>query len=162
APRIQQYLGGARGPVSRVEIRYCSSFQSTPPRALPSQQRDVVGISGLAVEAAARGLGACDAFLLLADLATRQMFKGRGRNVGWGNIIGPACARAGERGEAGGKACAKAHDFARSGCGGGDICMRQLTVQVRRDESRSVRCQDALMGEGQKDFPSFLPLQLAD
>src|SRR5262249_60698815 len=29
------------------------------------QQRDVVGISGLAVEAAARGLGACDAFLLL-------------------------------------------------------------------------------------------------
>src|SRR5215831_6414432 len=79
------------------------------------QQRDVVGIPRLAVKAAARGLGACDAFLLLADLATRQMFEGRGRNVAWGNVIGLACARAGERGEAGGKACAKAHDFARSG-----------------------------------------------
>src|SRR5207253_498863 len=79
------------------------------------QQRDVVGNPRLAVETAARGLGARDTLLLLADLATRQMFEGRGRNVGWGNIIGLACARARERGESSGNVCAKAHDFARSG-----------------------------------------------
>src|SRR6516164_2880703 len=33
------------------------------------------------------------------------------------------------------------------GCGGGDICMLQLTVQVRRDESRSVCCRDCLVGD---------------
>src|ERR1700757_4816359 len=78
------------------------------------QQRDVVGIPRLAVDAAARGLGARDTLLLLADLATRQMFEGRGRNVGWGNIIGLACARARERGESSGNVSAKAHGFARS------------------------------------------------
>jgi hypothetical protein len=79
------------------------------------QQRDVVGIPRLAVDAAARGLGARDTLLLLADLATRQMFEGRGRNVGGGNIIGLACAGACERGESSGNVCAKARDFARSG-----------------------------------------------
>src|SRR5262249_23706670 len=75
------------------------------------QQRDVVGIPRLAVEAAARGLGAGDAFLLLADLATRQMFKGRGRNVAWGNIIGLACARTWEGRGGGGQRCGTSRGF---------------------------------------------------
>src|SRR5262249_23252059 len=74
------------------------------------EQRDVVGIAWLAIQAAARGLGAGDALLLLADLATRQIFKGRGRNVGRRGIVEMACARADERGESSSNVCAKAHD----------------------------------------------------
>src|SRR5262245_30371222 len=76
------------------------------------QQSGVVGIPRLAVEMAARGLGASDALLFLAELATRQIFKGGGRNVDWGNVIGLARAPAGERCESSRNVCAKAHDVA--------------------------------------------------
>src|SRR5262249_45047821 len=77
------------------------------------QQSGVVGIPWLAVETAARGLGASDAFLFLAELATRQIFKGRGRNVGRCGGVEVACARAGERGKSGSNECAKAHEVVR-------------------------------------------------
>src|SRR5262245_11749984 len=72
------------------------------------QQSDVVGSARLAIQTAARGLGASDALLLLADLAARQIFKGRGRNVGRRGGVEVACARAGERGESNGNICVKA------------------------------------------------------
>src|SRR5262249_33253372 len=74
------------------------------------QQSGVVGIPRLAVQTAARGLGAGDPLLLLAELATRQIFKGRGRNVGRGGGVEVACTRARERRESGRNECAKAHD----------------------------------------------------
>src|SRR5262245_36133586 len=77
------------------------------------QQSRVVGIPRLAVETAARGLGASDAFLLLAELATRQIFEGRGRNVGRRGGVDVALARAGERGEPSSNECAKAHEVVR-------------------------------------------------
>src|SRR5262245_6546240 len=48
------------------------------------------------------------------------------------------------------------------GCGGRDICMLQLTVQVYREAWRSARRQTRHYGEGGGDVPSFLSLQLAD
>src|SRR5262245_57522863 len=77
------------------------------------EQSGVVGIPGLAVETTARGLGASDAFLLLAELATRQMFEGRGRNVGRSGGVDVALARAGERGEPSSNECAKVHEVVR-------------------------------------------------
>src|SRR5262249_35201506 len=74
------------------------------------EQRHVVGIARLAVQTAARGLGAGDALLLLADLATGQIFKGRGRNVSRRRGVEVAGARARERGESGSDVCAKAHE----------------------------------------------------
>src|SRR5215510_4200630 len=48
------------------------------------------------------------------------------------------------------------------GCGGRDICMLQLTVQVYREAWRSARRQTHHYGEGGGNVPSFLSLQLAD
>src|SRR5262245_64881833 len=79
------------------------------------QQSDVVGSARLAIQTAARGLGASDALLLLAELATRQIFKGGGRNVGRRGGVEVACARAGERGKSGSNECAKAHEVVKRG-----------------------------------------------
>src|SRR5262249_48963190 len=49
----------------------------------------------------------------------------------------------------------------RERCGGRDICMLQLTVQVHEDASRGARCKDGRFEEAGK-FPSFLSLHLGD
>jgi hypothetical protein len=43
------------------------------------------------------------------------------------------------------------------GCGGRDICMLQLTVQVYREAWRSVRCQTHHYGEGGENVRHFFP-----
>src|SRR6516225_7625808 len=115
APRLLPQVGGNRRarPASSVlkfdiAILFNRHLLERLHRAF--EQRHVVGIARLAVQTAARGLGAGDALLLHADLATRQIFKGRRRNVGRRGIVEMTGARAGERGESGSNVWAKAHD----------------------------------------------------
>src|SRR5262249_51154373 len=93
------------------------------------QQTDLLGIGCFAV-LHVRSLRAGDAFLLLADLAARQVLEGRGRDVGGIDEVGIGCARADDCRDCKSNVNAKAHSPPQYGGFEATFCTVQLAVQV--------------------------------
>jgi hypothetical protein len=120
------------------------------------QQTDLLGIGRFAA-LHVRSLLARDAFLLLADLAARQVLERRGRDVDGIDGVGIGCARADDCRDC--KSNVYAHSPPQYGGFEATFCTVQLAVQVGASAALPCelrwRCQQALREVGRVEGERF-------